>query len=224
MIQADGYSYKKVGEDRIKTTLISPCLNEEKAIARFIKSAKPYVDEIIIVDNGSTDKSKQIAEGLGVIVLDEQNRGYGNAYKTGLKYAKGDKVIMMDCDWSYDPRDIPKFIKELDTYDFVLGNRFAHPDKRSMPILNQFGNGVLRKVLKYKGLDFQEVCTGMVGIKKDCLPDLFCEGMEFSSEFLLKTKDLNSKEIPIRFHRRIGKPKLRRFRDGYRHLNYILKR
>lgn len=205
------------------TTLIMPCLNEEKALRECIRKAKPFVDEIIVADNRSTDRSWFIAFEEGVEIVIVPNRGYGNAYRAGLKKAKYENIIMADCDGSYDMSDLPRIIEELEHYDLVIGNRFANPDKGSMQLLNRFGNSILRIILNMKGVSTTEVCTGFIGIKRDKVPtDLECSGMEFSSEFLLKTKHLKQIEIPIKFHKRIGESKLRRFRDGLRHVKYIL--
>ncbi len=209
-------------------SIILPCLNEEQAIGRCLKKIKQIINqnninsEIIVVDNNSTDNSKQIAINNEVIVLNEIKKGYGNAYKKGLKYAKGENIIMVDCDCSYDYTDIPKFTNNLKKYDFVLGNRFSNMDKNAMPLLNKLGNSIIRFLLKINGFKAKEVCTGFVGIKKQKIPKLKCEGMEFSSEFLINTKNLNMIEIPIKFHKRIGKPKLKRFKDGFRHLKFLL--
>jgi len=212
----------------VKTTpqlsIILPCLNEEKAIGKCIDDIKETADaEIIVVNNNSIDKSKEIALNKGVIVIDEPKKGYGNAYRAGLKKANSENIIMVDCDCSYDYNDILKFADYLKNHELVIGNRFVNPDKNAMPLLNKLGNSILRFLFKLKGIRHQEVCTGFIGIKKSKIPkDLKSSGMEFSSEFLIKTKNLNSIEIPIRFHKRIGKPKLRRFRDGFRHVRYLL--
>jgi len=205
-------------------SIILPCLNEEKAIGKCINNIKKVINaEIIVVNNNSTDQSKEIALNKNVIVIDEPNYGYGNAYKTGLKQATKKNIIMVDCDCSYDYNEIPKFIENLKNNDLVIGNRFANPDKGSMPLINKFGNSILRILFKLKGVNNQEVCTGFVGIKKNKVPkNLSSQGMEFSSEFLIKTKNLNSIEIPIKFHKRIGKSKLRKLQDGLRHVKYFI--
>ena len=207
-------------------SIILPCLNEEKSIGRCIDSIKqntPKNTEIIVVDNGSKDRSKEIALNKNVTIISEPKKGYGNAYKKGLSIANNKNIIMVDCDCSYNYNDIPRFIDNLNNHDLVIGNRFAKPDKGAMHPLNKIGNLILKILLRFKGVKYTEVCTGFVGIKKNKIPkDLKSPGMEFSSEFLIKTKNLNSKEIPIRFHKRIGKPKLKRFKDGFRHVRYIL--
>ncbi len=206
-------------------SIILPCLNEENSISKCINNIKNVIfdAEIIVVNNNSTDKSKQIALNKKVMVIDENKRGYGNAYRTGFKKASQKNIIMVDCDCSYDVKDIPKFLEKLKNYDMVIGNRFANPDKNAMNSLNKFGNSILRLFLKLKGINHKEVCTGFIGIKKNKIPkNLKSEGMEFSSEFLIKTKNLNKVEIPIKFHKRIGKSKLKRFRDGFKHIKIIL--
>lgn len=207
-------------------SIIIPCLNERESIKKVIKNAKEF-GEVIVVDNGSTDGSYEIAKQKADFCILEKRKGYGNAYKTGFKYAKGDVIIGLDGDGSYDCSDIPRlstYIKNYN-YDFVLGNRFMLMDDNAMNNLNHLGNMLLRYLLKRKGLNYCEVCTGMFAIKRDLLNklDLKENDFVFSTELLLKTKKFNCLEIPIKFHKRKGQSKLKPFRDGFRHIGYILK-
>lgn len=211
-------------------SIIFPCLNEEKAVGICIEKTLEIIKqnnldaEIIVVDNNSNDSSKSIIQSFPVRYIFEKNRGYGNAYKTGIKYAKGDKVIMVDCDCSYDLNEIPKFIKELENSNFVIGNRFNKLEKNSMSNLRKLGNPLIRLLLRLHGLKITETSTGFIGINKSLLQNLNLksEGMEFSSELLIKAhKKTEIKEIPITYHPRIGKSKLNEFSDGLRHLKLL---
>jgi glycosyltransferase involved in cell wall biosynthesis len=209
-------------------SIVMPCFNEEKSLGFCIDEIKKVSKEnnlnpeIIVVDNASTDKSLQIAKQKQVRYIFEANKGYGNAYLTGLKSVKGEILIMADCDGSYDFNDIPKFLDELENNDLVIGNRL---NKNLLPIINRVGNFLINKLLRLRGLNIKESCTGFIGIRKDKLTslDLKKSGMEFSSELLVKAKErgLKIQEIDINFRPRIGKSKLRIFRDGFRHLKFL---
>ncbi len=208
----------------MKTTILIPCLDEEEAIGNCIDKANKLDAEVIVIDNGSRDNSLNIILEKKVKLVQEPNRGYGNAYLAGIKEATGENIIMVDGDGTYDLLAIPLFLKKLEDYDLVIGNRFSDMEKGAMPLLNRFANSILRLFLRSFKLNFKEVCTGIIGIKKDKLLDLDLKqtGFEFSTELLIKAKraGLKMTEIPIHFSKRIGEPKLKVFRDGFR--NFIL--
>jgi len=214
-------------------SIILPCLNEEKSLGYSIDKLNniikknQYNAEIIVVDNGSTDNSQNIAKEKQVNLIFEPKRGYGNAYLAGIKNTNGEKIIMVDPDGSYELNELPRFVEELNQNDFVIGNRFNNQmEKGAMHFLNRQGNKLIRLLLNLNGFKAKEVCTGFVGIKKEKLNqlDLKSPGMEFSSEFLINVSKnkLNMAEIDIKFNKRIGQAKLRRFRDGFRHLRFLL--
>jgi len=216
-------------------SVVLPCLNEEKGLPvcvgkiREVFRAYELDGEIIVVDNNSSDNTSEIAKNLGVEVVFEGNRGYGNAYKKGFKSAKGEFVFLGDADNSYDFYDIPRFLEVLNTgADFVIGNR-ASVMKGSSPFLHQhigrpFFSAVLRRLFDLKISDSH---CGFGVIRKSALDSLNLKssGMEFASEILIKAKknNLNIQEIPITYHKRFGKSKLRTFRDGFRHIYLISK-
>lgn len=210
-------------------SIIMPCFNEEKSLGfcideiREVSRKNNINPKIIIVDNNSIDKSLETAKRKKVKCVFEANKGYGSAYLEGFKHVKGDFVIMADCDGSYDFNDIPKFLIELENNDLIIGNRL---NKNLLPILNRFGGFIINKLLKLRGLNIKESCTGFIGIRKDKLfsLDLKKQGMEFSSELLVRANEngLKIKEIDINFRQRIGKSKLRIFEDGFRHLKFLL--
>lgn len=210
-------------------SIVLPCYNEEQSLGFCIDEIREVCRknqlnlEIIVVDNASTDTSRDIIKEKNVKCVKEENRGYGNAYLRGFKSARGEIIIMADCDGSYDFHDLPKFLIKLKENDLVVGNRL---NKHLLPILNRIGGFFINRLLRLNGLSIKESCTGFIGIKKDKLLSLNLQetGMEFSSELLVKANKnkLKIEEININFRPRIGKSKLRRFRDGWRHIRYLL--
>ena len=220
----------------VNVSVIFPCLNEEKSIGQSIGKVQNIFNkhgfngEIIVVDNNSTDNTSTIAKQFDVKYVFEPKRGYGNAYLSGLKHVNGDYLILGDPDSSYDFNEIPKFLFYLDKYDFVIGSRFKGEIKKgAMPVLNRYvGNPGIRLLLRiFFNIRLSEPSTGFIGMKKEILNKLQLKepGMEFSSEILVKVKKENftMKEIPIVYYKRDGKSKLNPFRDGFRHLRFILR-
>jgi len=219
-----------------KVSVILPCLNEEKGIGICIKKIKQVFNEnlidgeIIVVDNGSSDKTFEIAKSFNVKVVYEPRKGYGRAYLTGFKEAHGDVVIMGDGDNSYDFYEIPRFLNELENFniDFVIGNRKVIMKNASPFLHRSIGRPFFSFLLKLLfNIKISDSHCGFGAIKKEPLNklNLKSDGMEFASEILIKAKkqNLKIKEIPIVYYKRIGKSKLRTFRDGTRHLKLILK-
>jgi len=221
-------------------SIIFPCLNEEESLKFCIDEIKEtflHYDiptEIVVVDNGSTDNSKAIAKNNGAIVIEEVVKGYGSTLKRGFTSANGDILIMLDADGTYDPSKIPEMIDLLreDRADFVIGDRLnGNIEKRAMPWLHRYvGNPFLTVVLNrlYKMNIFDSHC-GLRVFKRDLLEplDLNTSGMEFASEMLIKLStiaDVRIKQIPITYRiRKGGSAHLQSFRDGWRHLSFLLK-
>jgi len=226
-----------MNNSNVKLSIVLPCLNEEASVGICIEKIfqvliKNNIDgEIIAVDNNSTDRSAEIIKNTKAVYVFEQSRGYGNAYLAGIKRAQGKYIIMGDPDGSYDFSEIPKFLYTLENeIDFVIGSRFAGQiEKGAMPFLHRYvGNPMIRFLLRsFYGLNISEPSTGFIGIGKNDLDKMMLKqtGMEFSSEILVKVKkhNLKIKELPITYHRRQGRSKLRTWRDGFRHLKFLLK-
>lgn len=219
-----------------KVTFILPCLNEEKGIGFCLDKINEVINEleleaeVIVVDNGSEDTSPQIAREKGAQVVHQNIKGYGATYLKGLEQAAGDIIILGDADDSYDFRETPQFIESLrEDYDLVMGSRFEGDTKPgAMPFLNWAGNKFLTGMVKVLfGTDLTDAHCGLRGFTKEALAkmELNTKGMEFASEIVIEAmkKDLNIKEIPITYYPRKGKSELVRFRDGWRHLEYILR-
>ncbi len=213
-------------------SVVLPCRNEEKAVGVCINKLKEVfrdsnIDGEIIVSDSSTDKSAEIAEQLGARVIKHNKVGYGNALLEGFKNAKGDIIVMGDCDESYDFMELPILLDALKDSDMVIGTR-EYIQKDAMPFLHRFvGNPLLSLTLRilFKG-KVKDAHSGFRVIKKDKLEKLNLRtiGMEFASEMIIKaTKNrLKIKEVPIHYGKRKGSSKLKSFSDGWKHLRFML--
>lgn len=222
----------------IELSLVMPCLNEAETLATCIRKARQALDqlgirgEIVIGDNGSTDGSQDIARGLGARVIDIPVRGYGAALMGAIAAARGRYIIMGDSDDSYDWTNLQPFVSRLrEGYDLVMGNRFKGGIKPgAMHWLNRYiGNPILsalgRLFFRTPAADFH---CGMRGFSKAAAEkmDLHTTGMEFASEMVVVASllDLKTCEVPITLSPdgRNRPPHLRRWRDGWRHLRFML--
>ena len=220
--------------DNPKYSIVLPCRNEETTIEiciKKIKTSMKNLDYEIIVSDSSKDKSPEIAKKLGARVIKHNRYGYGIACILGINASKGGYIIMADADNSYDFLELPGFIKELEKgYDLILSSRYKGEIKKgSMPWLHRYiGNPFLSFTLNKKfKTNFSDTHSGFRAFTKEAFSrmDLKCNGMEFASEMLIKAKknSLKIKEIPITYWPRKGISKMRSFRDGFRHLLYILR-
>lgn len=217
----------------MKYSIVLPCRDEEASVGVCIvkiRRAMRKLDESdyeIIVSDSSTDDSPRVARKLGATVIKHDKAGYGNAYLEGFKHVKGDKIIMGDADDSYDFSEIPDLLKHAKDYDLVLGRR-AYLQKDAMPFLNRYiGNPLLSWTLRFLfGSGIRDAHTGFRIIKREKLENLELKttGMEFASEMIIKAieNDLKIIEVPIHYHPRKGKTKMRRLPDGWRHLRFML--
>ena len=224
--------------NRPNVSVVMPCLNEEQTLLGCIEAAKKGIaeagiaGEIVVSDNGSTDRSVAIAEANGARVVHCEARGYGNALRAGFAAAEGDWIIMGDADQSYDFGEIPRFWERIrEGYDLVMGSRLKGTiEKGAMPPLHQYlGNPVLSRVVRILfRTSVSDSHCGLRAFTRQGLArmDLRTGGMELASEIVLKASKarLKTAEIPITLHKdaRDRAPHLRSFRDGWRHLRYIL--
>ena len=225
-------------EPEFEVSVVIPCLNEansiaiciDKALAAF-KSASIH-GEVVVADNGSTDGSIEIARQHGARVVHAIIKGYGHALRMGIEEARGRFIIMGDADDSYDFCEVPSFVaKWREGYELVMGNRFRGEIKKgAMPWHHKyFGTPVLSAILNiFFHAGIGDVNCGMRGFTKDLYYriDLRTTGMEFASEFIIKAAKLGARmtEIPITLwpDKRGRPPHLRSFRDGWRHLRFML--
>jgi len=216
-------------------SVVIPCLNEAQSIGEAVRRARQALDdngfqgEVVVADNGSTDGSPALAEAAGARVVHEQRRGYGSAYLAGFAAAKGDYIVMADADLTYDFADIPRFIEQLEAgAELVMGNRMQNIKPGAMPWHHRYiGNPVLTGVLNlFFRTGVRDAHCGMRAVRRDALEglDLRSPGMEFASEMVIRAAkhDLDIREIPIEYHPRAGESKLSSFRDGWRHLRFLL--
>jgi glycosyltransferase involved in cell wall biosynthesis len=224
---------------RLDVSIVMPCLNEEEAIKGCIDEARSalavlgFSGEILVVDNGSTDRSVEVARSAGARVIHEPNRGYGNACRRGLREARGRFVVMGDSDGTYDFSALAQFVLPLlNGAEMVMGDRLnSSMEPGAMPWLHRYvGNPFLTKTMNVLfASDIADSHCGLRSIKKETLGELTLTspGMEFASEFLIEAiqHGVRVDQVPIRYRRRFGgKPKLRTFRDGLRHLRLLLAR
>jgi glycosyltransferase involved in cell wall biosynthesis len=215
--------------------VVIPCLNEEASIQRCVTEARGalqgqgWVGEVIVADNGSDDRSAELAGEAGAVVIHESRRGYGSAYRAGFAAAQGDYIVMADADLTYDFGDIPRFVSKLDEgADLVMGDRMKGIQPGAMPWLHRYvGNPVLTGLLNlFFRTGVRDAHCGMRAVRRSALPqlDLRTTGMEFASEMVIRAgkERLAIEEIPIHYHPREGESKLSSFRDGWRHLRFLL--
>jgi glycosyltransferase involved in cell wall biosynthesis len=217
-----------------RISVVIPCLDEAETIAQCVTSARAVLEqhqlagEVIVVDNGSTDGSGDLARAAGALVIEEPRRGYGSAYLAGLAAAHGDYIVMVDADLTYDFGEIPSFVHELDDgAQLVVGNRMQNIAPGAMPFLSRLGNPLLSGFLNVlHRTNVRDVHCGMRALRRDALPalNLRTVGMEFASEMVIRAarEHLDVREVPITLHPRVGTSKLSPFRDGWRHLRVIL--
>jgi glycosyltransferase involved in cell wall biosynthesis len=215
-------------------SVVIPCLNEAATIAECVSDASTTLEqagldgEVVVVDNGSTDGSGELARAAGAVVVEEPRRGYGSAYLAGLSAARGDYIVMVDADLTYDFGEIPRFVSELENgAQFVVGNRMSDIKPGAMPFLSRIGNPLLSGFLNVlHHTNIHDAHCGMRAIRRDVLPvlNLRTVGMEFASEMVIRAsrEQLDMREVPISLHPRVGESKLSPFRDGWRHLRVIL--
>src|SRR5579863_6814213 len=215
-----------------RITVISPCLNEEQGIERVLKRMPDFVDETIVVDNGSTDRTSEVAHRFGAKVIREDVRGYGRAYKTGFGSATGDLIITLDGDQSYPPDAISYLLEaflHLDV-DFLNASRFPVRDRQAMSFKHKFGNLVLSlamSIIYFRWV--RDSQSGMWVFRRSILKDMHLEsdGMSFSEEIkieALKSSRVRFIEISIMYSSRLGEIKLNPWRDGFNNLFFLVKK
>jgi len=213
-----------------KISVVLPCRNEQKTIGICIdkiRKALKGMNYEIIVSDSSKDKSPLIAKRKGAIVVKHKKVGYGNAYLEGFKHISGDVAVLGDADNTYNFLEIPKLLKYIDEYDLVLGRRkYIH--KGAMPALHRYiGNPILSFALRFFfKAKVRDTHSGFRVIRTKTLKKLGLKttGMEFASEMIIKAmkNKLRIKEVSIHYYKRIGDSKLQSFRDGWKHLRFML--
>ena len=237
----DGPGDDKNNESACEVTILMPCLNEAETLQGCIAEAREALEsagvsgEVLIADNGSDDGSQQLAESLGARVVDIETRGYGSALIGGIDNARGEYVLMGDSDGSYDFRELPRFLEKLRAgAELVMGCRLPRGggtiEPGAMPWLHRWvGNPVLSALGRlFFRLDVDDFHCGLRAFRRDAAQRLAlqCTGMEFASEMPVKASlaGYRIEQVPItlRPDRRSRPPHLRSWRDGWRHLRFLL--
>jgi glycosyltransferase involved in cell wall biosynthesis len=221
--------------DAPRVSVVIPCLTEAENIEECVTRAKRVLaeaslaGEVIVADNASDDGSADLAQKAGAVVVHEPRRGYGSAYLAGFAAARGEYVVMADADLTYDWDEIPHFVEKLDEgADLVMGDRMDNIHPGAMPWLHRYvGNPILSGILNlFFRTGVRDAHCGMRGFRRGILPtlDLRTTGMEFASEMVIRAskENLDIRQIPIEYHPRGGESKLSSFRDGWRHLRFLL--
>jgi glycosyltransferase involved in cell wall biosynthesis len=216
-------------------SVVIPCLNEAENIEQCVRGALAALaglegpGEVVVADNGSEDGSAELAEAAGARVVRESRRGYGSAYLAGFAASRGRYIVMVDADLTYDFDEIPHFVAELEAgAEMVIGDRMDNIQPGAMPWLHRYiGNPLLTGFLNLLfRTGVKDAHCGMRAVRREVLErlDLRTTGMEFASEMVIRAskEKLRIAEFPIEYHPRGGESKLSSFRDGWRHLRFLL--
>jgi dolichol-phosphate hexosyltransferase len=234
----------------MRASFVVPTLNEESSIAGVLRAFRAAADEanrtlfrdapvdweVVVVDGASTDRTRELAAAEGARVIVERRRGYGRAYKTGFREARGDVIATSDGDGTYPVETIPAAVRRLldEGIDFLSGDRMTRVTRRSMTTEHRFGNGVLnlflriayhRYLLQLPGGTLVDSQSGYWVFRREVLDrvHLTSDGMAFSEELKVETivRGLRFVEAPIAYGERATPPKLQSGRDGIRNLWFL---
>lgn len=229
-----------VGRERPRrvefVTVVLPCLNEEEGVGPTVQEALrglalAGVDgEVLVVDNGSTDRSVELAERAGARVIRETRRGYGAAHMAGIRAAHGNVIVMADADGTYDLEGVGRLLRPLEQgYEMVVGSRLlGKVHKDAMPPLHRYvGTPVITRILRLTtGVAVSDSQSGYRAFWRDEVLALGLRGpgMEYASEMLLRAKKAGwgILDVPSDYHPRLGESKLNTFSDGWRHLKMLM--
>jgi glycosyltransferase involved in cell wall biosynthesis len=233
------YHYQKENmQEKRLVSFVIPALNEAEAIQDVVKAIPKeilaelgYKTQILVIDNGSTDGTGELAKQAGADVVLEERRGYGRAYKTGFEMAKGQIIVTADADLTYPVEISPELVKLLEEQelDFITTNRFSKMEKTAMSIRNKIGNRILNLTTRLLFfVDLEDSQSGMWCFRKDILSQikLISDHMPFSQELKIKaigSKKLKWVEVPIEYRCRVGQVKLSGWKDGFLNFLHLLK-
>lgn len=214
----------------LKISVVIPCYNEENGIRYTVERLPSCVDEIVVVDNNSTDRTGEVARALGARVVVEKRKGYGAAYQAGLPAVTGDVTVTLDGDGTYPAEQIPELVDHLEDagLDFISASRFPLKNPRAMNFSNKVGNLVLTvgMAILY-GKAVRDSQSGMWVFRSPVYTKLKVksDGMAFSEEIKIEAirhPEVRFGEYPIDYHPRVGEVKLQKWRDGFRNLLFLV--
>jgi hypothetical protein len=221
--------------DQIDVSIVLPCLNEEATVAECVEKGLQWFatagvrGEVIVVDNGSTDRSRDEASRAGARVIEEERRGYGAAHLRGFAESRGDIIVMADADATYDLLALDPLIAPVrEGYDMAVGNRMKGMEEGAMDWSHRFiGTPAINLMLSiFAGSRINDSQCGLRAFTREAYEamDLRSSGMELASEMILKSyrRGLKVTEVPITYAVRKGESKLNTVRDGWRHLRFLL--
>lgn len=213
-------------------SVVVPCYNEEEGIPLVMSDMPELVDEVIVVDNNSSDNTAGIARDLGAKVIFEGKQGYGAAYKAGFQAATGDIIVTMDGDGTYPRNFIPVLLDVMfdEEIDFITCDRTGHKGSDAGTTLRVLGNWLLNVfVLLLFGIRIRDSQSGMWVFKRSILPllSVTSDGMALSEELKIEAfqrRDLVSRELPIYYKARVGDSKLNLWADGFGNLLFLFRK
>lgn len=215
-----------------RISVVTPCYNEETGVAVVLNDMPSCVDEVIVVDNNSSDRTAEVARSLGAKVVLETKQGYGAAYKAGFQSATGDIIVTMDGDGTYPRGFIPVVLDVMlaEGLDFITCDRTGYKSRGSGTALRVFGNwalGMVETCLFW--FHIRDSQSGMWVFRRDILPllELTSDGMALSEELKIEAftrRELRCKELPIYYTARVGESKLNLWRDGFHNLLFLFRK
>ncbi|HER19482.1 MAG TPA: glycosyltransferase family 2 protein [Chromatiales bacterium] len=213
-------------------SVVIPCYNEEEGVKYTIESLPDCVDEIVVVDNNSTDRTAEVAQSLGARVVFEKRKGYGAAYKAGLPAVTKDVTVTLDGDGTYPAEQIPELVDYLvdRELDFISASRFPLQNPKAMNFSNKVGNNVLTMAMFILyGKPVRDSQSGMWIFRSSVYPKLnvTSDGMPLSEEIkieAIRNREVKFDEYQVNYHPRVGEVKLEKWRDGFRNLWFLVKK
>ncbi len=225
MSEDHGYSSTeatKASRDRFPSvsdglTVVLPALNEESAVLPVVDELREEgYNRILLVDGHSVDRTVELASQRGVQVIMQEGRGKVGAIRTAVRYVETPFLLIMDCDYTYDPKDISRLVDGIGRYDLVIGSRSNGRSNISM--VNRLGNWVITRAFNYLlGADLQDVCSGMYLLRTERARNLELTAGGFSVEADIASQMLMQGpvgQVPVSYRKRVGKAKLSSWRDG----------
>ncbi len=215
----------------LRISAVVPCFNEEGGIRQVILRMPVRVDEIVVADNRSTDRTAEVARSMGARVIPVETRGYGAALAGGFAAATGDVIVSLDGDATYPPEEIPRLVGQLEDrqWDFLSACRFPLAEPSAMSGTNQLGNWILTqatRVLYWRSI--RDSQSGMWVFRRSILPrlKLTSPGMAFSEEIKIEAilRGLRFGEVHIPYGERVGTVKLQKWRDGFHNLWFLVRK